>query len=109
MIGEEQLKMMKKTAILINAARGPLVDQAALFRACAQGWIWGAGLDVFEKEPVPLSEPLLQLRNVVTLPHVASATNVSREGMARKSAENMLAALTGRKPENLVNPEAWKS
>jgi len=107
-IGEKELRMMKKTAILINTARGPLVDQAMLYRACSEKWIWGAGLDVFVKEPVPLDEPLLTLPNVTTLPHIASATRVARDGMARKAATNLLAALAGERPQDLVNPEVWK-
>ncbi len=108
LIGEEELKMMKKTSVLINSSRGPVVDQKALFRACSENWIWGAGLDVFDEEPVPLDEPLLTLKNVTTLPHLGSATVKAREGMARKAAENLLAALEGRRPFDLVNPSAWK-
>lgn len=108
MIGEKQLRMMKKTAILINVARGPLVDPEALYRACAEKWIRGAGLDVFVKEPIPTDDPLLTLANITTLPHIGSASDVSRNGMARRSAENLLAALSGRRPKDLVNPEVWK-
>ena len=108
LIGERELRMMKKSSILINTSRGPVVDQKALYRACSERWIWGAGLDVFEKEPVPLDEPLLTLKNVTTIPHLGSATIKAREGMARKAAENLLAALEGKKPTDLVNPSAWK-
>jgi glyoxylate reductase len=108
LIGEPQLRSMKKTAILINAARGPLVDQQALYKACSEKWIWGAGLDVFIKEPVPLDEPLLKLPNVTTVPHIGSASRVARNGMATRSAENLLAALQGNKPRDLVNKEVWK-
>ena len=108
MFGEAQFRMMKNTAILINTSRGPIVDQKALYKACAEKWIWAAGLDVYEKEPVPLDEPLLKLTNVTTLPHIASASNVSRNGMARKAATNLLEALQGKRPPDLVNPEAWK-
>ncbi|MDR1874758.1 MAG: D-glycerate dehydrogenase [Synergistaceae bacterium] len=108
LIGEKELRTMKKTAILINAARGPLVDQEALFRACSEKWICGAGLDVFVKEPVPMDEPLLTLPNVTTVPHIGSASGTSRNGMATRSAENLLAVLQGRKPVNLVNEEVWK-
>jgi lactate dehydrogenase-like 2-hydroxyacid dehydrogenase len=72
-------------------------------------WIWGAGLAVFVKEPVSLDDPLLTLPSVTTVPHIGSASRVARDGMARKSAENLLAALTGKRPPNLVNPEVWKS
>lgn len=109
LIGENELRRMKKTAFLINTSRGPVVDQRALFRACSEGWIGGAGLDVFEKEPVPLDEPLLTLPNVTTLPHLGSATVKAREGMARKAAENLLLALEGKRPVDLVNPEVLKN
>ena len=108
-IGEKELRSMKKTAVLINAARGPLVDPQALYRACSEKWIWGAGLDVFVKEPVPLDDPLLTLPNVTTLPHIGSASRVARDGMAARSASNLLDALQGRRPRDLVNPEVWKS
>ncbi|GHV37177.1 D-glycerate dehydrogenase [Synergistales bacterium] len=108
-IDESALRTMKKTAILINAARGPLVDQAALYKACSAGWIWGAGLDVFVKEPVPLDEPLLTLPNVTTVPHIGSASRVARDGMARVSASNLLAGVSGKRPPNLVNAEVWKN
>jgi len=106
-IGEKELRTMKDSAILINTARGAVVDQVALFKACSEKWIWGAGLDVFVKEPVPLDEPLLKLANVTTLPHIGSASRVARDGMAWKSASNLLAALTGERPLNLVNPEVF--
>jgi len=109
LIGEKELRMMKKTAILINTARGPLVDPAALYKACSEKWIWGAGLDVFVKEPVPLDDPLLTLSNITTLPHIGSASRVSRDGMARKAASNLLAALEGKRPQDLVNPDVWKA
>jgi glyoxylate reductase len=108
LIGEKELRSMKKTAILINAARGPLVDQQALYKACSEKWIWGAGLDVFAKEPVPLDEPLLTLPNVTTVPHIGSASVAARNGMAVKSASNLLAVLQGQKPVDLVNKEVWK-
>ena len=109
LIGEKELRSMKKTSILINAARGPLVDPAALYKACSEKWIWGAGLDVFVKEPVPLDEPLLTLPNVTTVPHIASASRVARDGMATKAASNLLAALNGERPQDLVNTEVWKA
>jgi glyoxylate reductase len=108
-ISEKELRLMKKTAVLINAARGPLVDPTALYKACSEKWIWGAGLDVFVKEPIPLDDPLLTLSNITTVPHIGSASRVSRDGMARKAAENLLAALSGKRPENLVNPEVMKT
>ena len=108
LIAERELRMMKKDAVLINTARGAVVDQKALFRACSEGWICGAGLDVYEKEPVPMDEPLLKLENVVMMPHIGSATQRSREGMALLAATNLIEALEGRVPPNLVNPEVLK-
>ena len=107
-IGERELRLMKPTAILINTARGGVVDQAALYRACSEGWIKGAGLDVFEKEPVPPEDPVLTLKNITTLPHIGSATLNARNGMARTVAQNLLDGLEGRRPANLVNPEVWR-
>lgn len=104
LIGERELRMMKGDAVLINTARGAVVDQKALFMACSEGWIYGAGLDVYEKEPVPMDEPLLELENVVMMPHIGSAAKRSREGMARLAATNLVEALEGRVPPNLVNP-----
>ncbi|MDR1650032.1 MAG: D-glycerate dehydrogenase [Synergistaceae bacterium] len=108
LIGEKELRMMKKTAILVNAARGPLIDPAALYKACSEKWIQGAGLDVFVKEPISLDDPLLTLPNITTVPHIGSASRTSRNGMARKAAENLLAGLSGERPTDLVNPELWK-
>jgi glyoxylate reductase len=107
LIGERELRLMKKTAILINSARGPIVDEQALYTACAEGWIWGAGLDVFTKEPVPLDEPLLKLPNVTTLPHIGSASRTARDAMAVSAAENLLAVLQGKRPRDLVNRDVW--
>ncbi len=108
LIGERELRMMKSDAVLINTARGAVVDQKALFRACSEGWIYGSGLDVYEKEPVPVDEPLLDLENVVMMPHIGSAAVRSRKGMARLAALNLVEALEGRIPPNLVNPEVLK-
>ncbi len=108
LIGEREFRVMKSDAVLINTARGAVVDQKALFTACAEGWIYGAGLDVYEKEPLPMDEPLLGLENVVMMPHIGSAAHRSREGMARLAALNLMEALEGRVPPNLVNPEVLK-
>ncbi|MFJ7829762.1 2-hydroxyacid dehydrogenase [Peribacillus sp. NPDC097264] len=105
MIGAEQLALMKKTAVLINTARGDIVDERALYQALVNQEIWAAGLDVFEEEPVPLDHPLLTLPNVVTLPHIGSASIATRMKMASLAAENLMAGLTGALPGNLVNPE----
>jgi lactate dehydrogenase-like 2-hydroxyacid dehydrogenase len=105
LIGEAELKLMKKTAILINTSRGPVVDEKALVKALQEGEIWGAGLDVFEKEP-DFEEELADLENVVILPHIASASLETRTKMGLMAAENILAALRGEIPPNCINPEA---
>lgn len=107
LIGERELDLMKPNAYLINSARGPVVDEAALVRALAEEKIAGAGLDVFEEEP-RLAPGLADLDNVVIAPHIASATRETRGAMARIAAENVIAALEGKKPPAIVNPEVWK-
>jgi len=103
-IGEAELRMMQPTAYLINTARGPVVDESALIRALQQGWIAGAGLDVFEHEPhVP--QTLRELDNVVMVPHIGSASVATRDKMAVMAAQNLVAALRGERPPHLVNPE----
>jgi len=108
LIGAAELRKMKKSAILINASRGATVDEAALIDALADGTIHGAGLDVFETEPLPADSPLLAMKNVVALPHIGSATHETRHAMARCAAENLLAALDGTLTRNIVNPEVLK-
>jgi glyoxylate reductase len=98
---------MKKEAILVNVARGPVVDEEALVWALKEGKILGAGLDVFEREPEVHPE-LLTLRNVVLTPHIGSATWATRRRMAALAVDNVLAALGGERPPTLVNPEALK-
>ncbi|WP_380182551.1 glyoxylate/hydroxypyruvate reductase GhrB [Kalamiella sp. sgz302252] len=105
LIGREQLAKMKKTAVLINAGRGPVIDEEALIAALKEGTIHAAGLDVFEKEPLPKDSPLLSMPNVVALPHIGSATHETRYGMARDAVENLIAALSGKVEKNCVNPE----
>jgi glyoxylate reductase len=106
LIGERELGLMKRTAILVNASRGPIVDQRALYRALVDNKIWAAGLDVFETEPVPMDEPLLKLDNVVMPPHLGSASVATRIKMATTAAENCLAGVRGEIPPNVVNREA---
>jgi lactate dehydrogenase-like 2-hydroxyacid dehydrogenase len=105
MIGPDQLRMMKPTAILVNTSRGPVVDEAALAEALDRKTIAAAGLDVFEQEP-NVQPLLLKLENVVLAPHIASASIDTRRKMSLMAAENALAALDGRRPPNLLNPEA---
>ncbi|MCD6512397.1 MAG: D-glycerate dehydrogenase [Thermoplasmata archaeon] len=106
MIGERELKMMKKTAYLINTARGKCVDEDALYRALANREIAGAALDVFENEP-SVHEGLLRLKNVVLTPHIGSASYETRSRMAVMVVEDVLAVLNGQKPKNCVNPEVY--
>ncbi|MEB6536615.1 glyoxylate/hydroxypyruvate reductase GhrB [Pantoea stewartii] len=108
LIGAEQLAMMKPSAVLINAGRGPVVDENALITALQEGTIHAAGLDVFEKEPLPTDSPLLSLPNVVTLPHIGSATHETRYGMMQDAVENLIAALSGKVEKNCVNPQVLK-
>ncbi len=104
MIGEAQLAKMKRTSFLINTSRGPVVDERALIQALQQGWIAGAGLDVFEQEPIDPANPLLKMENVVVLPHVGSATEATRQAMVDLAADNVLAVLQGKPPLTPVNP-----
>jgi len=106
MIGARELACMKPTAVLVNTARGAVVDQHALYEALRDGRLWAAGLDVFETEPIAPDDPLLALANVVVLPHIASASHATRATMAAMAADNLLAALRGECPPHCVNPEA---
>lgn len=106
-IGERELKLMKKSAYLINSARGPIVDEKALVKALKEKEIAGAGLDVFEDEP-ELAPGLAELDNVVIAPHIASATVETRSKMATMAAEGCLSVLKGEKPVNLVNEDVWE-
>jgi glyoxylate reductase len=103
-IGAAELARMKKSAILINAARGPVVDEKALVKALKQGRIAGAGLDVYEKEPLP-APGLVTLPNTVLAPHIASGSVETRLKMSNMAAANCIAGLTGEHPPNILNPE----
>lgn len=102
--GEPQFRAMKETAILVNTARGPVVDEAALARALREGEIFAAGLDVYEREP-EVHPDLLGLENVVLAPHLGSATVETRTAMGMLAAENLMAGVEGRRPAALLNPE----
>jgi len=106
-LGAAEFARMKRTAILVNAARGPLVDEAALARALREGLIAGAALDVFEEEP-RVHPQLLSERRVVLAPHVGSATVATRRRMAEVCVESVLEVLRGKRPSNCVNPEVYR-
>ncbi|MCH4875761.1 NAD(P)-dependent oxidoreductase [Pseudomonas sp. TMW22091] len=108
LMGAEQFALMRPESIFINISRGKVVDEPALINALQQGQIRGAGLDVFVREPLETTSPLLQLDNVVATPHMGSATFETREAMARCAVDNLLAALAGTRPANLVNPQALR-
>jgi len=107
LIDEDTLRQMQPTAMLVNAARGPVVDTDALMRALRDGWIAGAALDVTDPEPLPAEHPLLKFSNCVVVPHVASATVSARNRMATMAAENLLAGLQGEPLPYCVNPEVY--
>jgi lactate dehydrogenase-like 2-hydroxyacid dehydrogenase/DNA-binding beta-propeller fold protein YncE len=102
LIGAREFALMKPSAIFINAARGRVIDEAALIEALRNGTIHAAGLDVFEREPLPADSPLPAMKNVVALPHIGSATHETRYDMSRMAVDNIVAALDG-KPQNVVN------
>jgi glyoxylate reductase len=106
MIGEDQLKLMKQTAILINTSRGGLVDSGALTRALERGWIAGAALDVADPEPIPKGHPLLDAPNLILNPHVASASIEARTAMANLAVDNLMAGLAGNPMPKCFNEEA---
>ena len=105
MIGERELRRMKGSAILINPARGEIVDEDALAKAIRNKWIFGAGIDVYSREPPPRDHPLLNLKdyNIITTPHLAGATNEARQRIIETSVRNIIRVLMGGEPENVVN------
>lgn len=105
MIGEPQLRRMKPTAYLVNTARGPIVDQAALTRALQERWIAGAALDVFEKEPPAADDPLLKMENIVLAPHNGFYSDPAVERMHVRAAQEVIDVLSGRWPRGLLNTE----
>jgi glyoxylate reductase len=106
LISQREFGLMKESAVLVNSARGPIVDEKALAKALKEGQIAAAGLDVYENEPAVEPE-LLGLENVILAPHIASATRETRTKMATMAAENLLSVLDGKVPPNIVNPEVF--
>jgi glyoxylate reductase len=108
MFGPEQFRKMKPTAVLVNTSRGPVIDEAALVEALRGGELFAAGLDVFENEP-EVHPGLLDLDNAVVIPHLGSATVATRDAMGMLAVENVTAALEGRRPPTLLNPDVWEA
>lgn len=102
LMGEKEFKLMKRSAIFINVSRGQTVDEQALIEALKNKEIYAAGVDVYEKEPVDKDNPLLHMPNVVTTPHIGSATKKTSDAMAMRAAENLVAVLTGKEPQDRV-------
>jgi len=109
MIGEREFSLMKPTAILVNAARGRVIDEQALYRALVERRILAAGLDTFEEEPTPADNPLLTLDNVVSTPHVAGGSYESESFKTSLMLDNLDRFLAGERPHRLINPEVWAS
>jgi glyoxylate reductase len=109
LIGSVELAAMKPSAILINTARGAVVDQVALAQALNDGTIAAAGLDVFEKEPLPLDDPIVRAHNCVALPHIGSATRTTRAAMLSLAVDNVIAGLAGERLPCCINPEVYGS
>ncbi len=108
LISEKELSLMKSSAYLINTSRGSVVDEKALYKALKNRVIAGAALDVHEKEPVTLDDPLLGLENTIMVPHIGSATIETRIAMAIRAATNLSLVLRGERPKDLVNPQVFK-
>lgn len=109
LIGARELDKMKRTSILVNTSRGPVVDNSALYSALREGKILAAALDVTEPEPLPRDHPLLTLKNVIVTPHIASATEPARISIAMMAVDNLFAGLSGKIPPGAVNPEVLTS
>lgn len=108
MFGREEFKKMKKSAIFINTARGPIHKEKELTQALREGMIWGVGLDVTDPEPSHKDNPLLNMENAVVFPHIGSSTKETRDAMSRLAAENIIAGLKGEKIPYPVNPEVYQ-
>ncbi|MBM3944233.1 MAG: D-glycerate dehydrogenase [SAR202 cluster bacterium] len=107
LMGDAQFKKMKPTALVVNAARGPVIDHKALYRALKNKTIGGAALDVTEPEPIPSDDPLLKLDNCLIVPHIASASVATRKEMSRLAAQNLINGLEGKELVTCVNPEVY--
>jgi phosphoglycerate dehydrogenase-like enzyme len=108
LMNAERLQKMKRTAILVNTSRGPVVVTDDLVRALKEGWIAGAGLDVTDPEPLPPNHPLFELPNCLIAPHIGSATHGARRRMAELACDNLLAGLAGEKLPHCVNPDVYR-
>lgn len=108
LIGDDALARMKPTAALVNVSRGKVVDEPALIEALRGGRIRAAGLDVFAEEPLPSDSPLATMDNVVTTPHIGSATHETREAMAQLAVDNLVGTLAGGGPLNAINEDVWR-
>jgi glyoxylate reductase len=109
LLGEPEFKLMKRTAIVINTARGPIIDEDVLYTALHEKWIAGAGLDVFDDEPIHRDNPLLALDNVVVTPHIAGATSECRRRSASAAVENVIGVLNGNRPRYPINEPSPQS
>ncbi len=109
LIGAREFALMRPQTLFINGSRGRIVDEAALIEALRQRKIHAAGLDVFEREPLPADSPLLSMPNVVALPHIGSATHETRLAMAQLAVDNLIAGLNGERPRHLANETVWSS
>ena len=109
MIGEKQLRMMKGKAYLINTSRGGIIEEKTLIKALKKGWIKGAGLDVFQDEPLKTDNPIIKCENVVITPHIGGATLESTIKMSTMAAEEIIRVLEGRKAKNIINPQIYSS
>ncbi len=109
LIGEKELRQMKPASYLINTGRGQLVDESALIRALQEGWIAGAGLDVFEQEPLDVKSPLVSMENVVLTPHIGGSSTTARTRLVRTAVENVVRVLRGERPDlqNVANPQVY--
>lgn len=108
LIDENKLRLMRKTAYIVNTARGPIIDEKALYKALKEGWIAGAALDVYEREPLPSDSPLFELDNVILTPHIAWYTEEALKRLEMSAVEEAIRILKGELPRNLVNKELIK-